>query len=192
MTAASDTTLQKRSLRRRLRSDRDALSAAHRADCAKHALQHLITWQRWAAATLVASYLPHESEFDPTLLTRAARDRGAETVCPRVHGKSMSFHHWHIGDGMEETIGGVLQPLPAAPAVDAAAIDLFLTPLLGCGDSGMRLGYGGGFYDRLFSGVGGFRLGVGFAMQRVSDWESEAHDQRLDGFLSEEGLILFE
>ena len=191
MTAASDTTLQKRSLRRRLRSDRDALSAAHRADCAKHALQHLITWQRWVAATMVASYLPHESEFDPTLLAQAARARGADIVCPRVNGKFMSFHYWQVGDGTEETIGGVLQPLAAAPAVDAATIDLFLTPLLGCGDRGMRLGYGGGFYDRLFAQVDGLRLGVGFALQRVSDWESEAHDQRLDGFLSEEGLTLF-
>ena len=192
MTSASDTALQKRTLREHLRSDRDALSETYRADCAKHALQHLLTWQPWAAATLIGSYLPHESEFDPTLLAQAARDRGADIVCPRVNGKSMSFHHWQAGDDAEATIGGVLQPLPAAPVVNAAAIDLFLTPLLGCGDSGMRLGYGGGFYDRLFALVGGLRLGVGFALQRVSDWESEAHDQRLDGFLSEEGLTLFD
>ena len=191
MTAASDTALQKRNLRGRLRSDRDALTAAYRADCAKYALQHLVTWHPWTAATLIGSYLPHESEFDPTLLAQAARARGAAIVCPRVNGKSMSFHHWQAGDEAEATIGGVLQPLPAAPVVDAAAIDLFLTPLLGCGDSGMRLGYGGGFYDRLFALGGGLRLGVGFALQRVSDWESEAHDQRLDGFLSEEGLTLF-
>ena len=191
MTAAPDPALQKRNLRGRLRSDRDALSAAYRADCAKHALQHLVTWQPWAAATLIGSYLPHESEFDPTLLAQAARDQGADIVCPRVNGKSMSFHHWQAGDEAEATIGGVLQPLPAAPVVDAAAIDLFLTPLLGCGDSGMRLGYGGGFYDRLFAQVGGLRLGGGYALQRVSDWESEAHDQRLDGFLSEESLTLF-
>ena len=191
MTSASDTALQKRTLREHLRSDRDALSETYRADCAKHALQHLLTWQPWAAATLIGSYLPHESEFDPTLLAQAARDRGADIVCPRVNGKSMSFHHWQAGDDAEATIGGVLQPLPAAPVVDATAIDLFLTPLLGCGDNGMRLGYGGGFYDRLFAQVGGLRLGVGFAFQRVSDWESEAHDQRLDGFLSEEGLTLF-
>lgn len=191
MIAASDTARPKRTLRRHLRSDRDALSAAHRADCANNALQHLVTWQPWATSTLVGSYLPHESEFDPSLLTQAARDRGAAIVCPRVNGRSMSFHHWQAGDDAEMTIGGILQPTPAAPIVDAAAIDLFLTPLLGCGDSGMRLGYGGGFYDRLFAQVSGFRLGVGFALQRVSDWESEAHDQRLDGFLSEEGLTLF-
>ena len=192
MTAAFDPVQQKRALRGRLRSDRDALSAAHRADCAKNALQHLVTWQPWAAATLIGSYLPHESEFDPTLLAQAARDHGADIVCPRVNGKSMSFHLWQADDGAESTIGGVQQPLPAAPMVDTAAIDLFLTPLLGCGESGMRLGYGGGFYDRLFAQVNGLRLGVGFALQRVSDWASEAHDQRLDGFLSEEGLTLFD
>ena len=146
----------------------------------------------WAAATLVGSYLPHESEFDPSLLAQDARDRGADIVCPRVNGKSMSFHYWQADDEAESTIGGVKQPLPAAPIVDTAAIDLFLTPLLGCGESGMRLGYGGGLYDRLFAQVGGLRLGVGFALQRVSDWASEAHDQRLDGFLSEEGLTLFD
>ena len=192
MAAAPDTVQQKRTLRRRLRSDRDRLSAAHRADCANNALQHLVTWQPWTASTLVGCYLPHESEFDPSLLAQAARDRGADIVCPRVNGRYMSFHHWQAGDDAEVTIGGVLQPIPAAPIVDAAAIHLFLTPLLGCGDSGMRLGYGGGFYDRLFAQVGGLRLGVGYALQRVSDWESEAHDQRLDGFLSEEGLTLFD
>jgi 5-formyltetrahydrofolate cyclo-ligase len=192
MTGASETTLEKRSLRRRLRSGRDAMTAAQRSDCARQALEHLVTWGPWTTATLVGSYLPHESEFDPTLLAQAARARGADIACPRVNGKFMSFHYWQVGDGTEESIGGVLQPLTAAPVVDAAAIDLFLTPLLGCGDSGMRLGYGGGFYDRLFAQVGGLRLGVGFALQRVSDWESEAHDQRLDGFLSEEGLTLFE
>ena len=73
MTAASDTALQKRNLRGRLRSDRDALRVAYRADCAKHALQHLVTWQPWTAATLIGSYLPHETECDPTLLAQAAR-----------------------------------------------------------------------------------------------------------------------
>ena len=92
MTGTSDTALEKRSVRRRLRSDRDALTAAQRADCAKHALEHLVTWGPWTTATLIGSYLPHESEFDPTLLAQAARDRGADTVCPRVNGKSISFH----------------------------------------------------------------------------------------------------
>ena len=154
-----------------------------------------MTWQPWTAATLIGSYLPHESEFDPTLLAQAARARGADIVCPRVDGKSLSFHHWQADDEAEATIGGVLQPLPTAPVVDAAAIDLFLTPLLGCGDSGMRLGYGGGFYDRTLSGLRAagrhvVALGIAYDGQLVDKVPTGPYDMRLDGVLTPSGLRL--
>ena len=139
----------------------------------------------------MASYLPNESEFDPTPLMLVAIQQGKRVACPRVVDKSLQFHRWEQGDPTESSIGGVLQPLGSADRVATQDVDLFITPLLGCGKSGMRLGYGGGFYDRLFTRVSGFRLGVGFAVQSVDDWEAEAHDQRLDGFLSDAGLTLF-
>ena len=79
----------------------------------------------------------------------------------------------------------------ASPAVTLSQIDLFITPMLACGDNGIRLGYGGGYYDRIFSEARGFRLGVGFSLQRVDGWETEPHDERLWGFLSERRLELF-
>ena len=139
----------------------------------------------------MASYLPHESEFDPTPLMSVAIQQGKRVACPRVVDKSLQFHRWEQDEPTEPGIGGVLQPLPSADRVATHDIDLFITPLLGCGKSGMRLCYGGGFYDRLFARVSGVRLGVGFDTQSLDDWEAEAHDQRLDGFLSEKGLTLF-
>jgi 5-formyltetrahydrofolate cyclo-ligase len=120
-----------------------------------------------------------------------ARERGVRVACPRVVGKTLQFHEWQAGDSTETTIGGVLQPKDSGSVIPAEDIDLFLTPLLGVGEHGIRLGYGGGFYDRLFAAVGGFRLGVGFAVQQVDRWEIEAHDQQLDAFLSEEGMTVF-
>ncbi len=181
----------KRRLRVQLRTERDALSAAQRAVFVDRALKHLLDWEPWQGARTVASYLPHESEFDPTPLMSLAIQQGKRVACPRVVDQSLQFHRWEQGDPTEPTIGGVLQPLGSADRVATQDIDLFITPLLGCGRSGMRLGYGGGFYDRLFERVSGFRLGVGFAVQSVDDWEAEAHDQRLDGFLSDAGLTLF-
>ncbi len=181
----------KRGVRRQLRAARDSLSPAQRQAYIQQANVHLTRWERWSAVKVVGSYLPHESEFDPIVLTRGARARGTRVACPRVMDKALCFHDWKEGDAVEATIGGVLQPTEAARTVRAEDIDLFLTPLLGCGEDGARLGYGGGFYDRLFAEVTGFRLGVGFALQRAADWETEAHDQRLHGFLCEEGLTLF-
>ena len=182
----------KRGLRRNLRTQRDALSAVYRANCADHASQILIDHSIWQSAQVVATYLPHQSEFDPTVITRCPVGAGKRFVYPRVVDQTLQFHEWHEGDIVETAIGGVLQPHASAAPCAIEDIDLFLTPLLGCGASGMRLGYGGGFYDRVFACAPGYRLGIGFAMQRVADWTAEAHDQRLNAFLSESGLVVFD
>ena len=182
----------KRGLRRQLRAQRNALSATRRTDCADRASQFLVDHSIWQSAKVVASYLPHESEFDPTVIARCAVAAGKRLVCPRVVDETLRFHDWREGDKVETAIGGVLQPQASAAPCATKDIDLFLTPLLGCGTSGMRLGYGGGFYDRVFACAPGYRLGIGFDLQRVSDWTAEDHDQRLNAFLSESGLVLFD
>ena len=189
--AQADSVAAKRALRAHLRAARDALTPDERGTLAEQARSYLNQCGAWRSARVIASYLPHQSEFDPCLLTEQARERNVKVVYPRVEGKNLSFREWQAGDATETTIGNVLQPAEATPAVATADIDLFITPLLGCGTSGIRLGYGGGFYDRVFADTSGFRLGVGFAIQRVTDWQTEPHDQALDGFLSEAGLTLF-
>jgi 5-formyltetrahydrofolate cyclo-ligase len=37
----------------------------------------------------------------------------------------------------------------------------------------------------------GFKLGVGYSLQRVTHVESEPHDVRLDGFIGEDGIEYF-
>ena len=187
----ADSVAAKRALRAHLRAARDALTPDERGTLVEQARSYLNQCDAWRSARVIASYLPHQSEFDPCLLTQEARERNVKVVYPRVEGKNLSFREWQADDATETTIGNVLQPAEGAPAVATTDIDLFITPLLGCGTSGIRLGYGGGFYDRVFADTSGFRLGVGFAIQRVTDWQPEPHDQALDGFLSEAGLMLF-
>ena len=181
----------KRALRAELRAARDALPLRQRQDCVRRANLHLESCIPWGEAHTIAGYLPHQSEFDPLAMMQDALARGVRVVCPRVVGKTLSFHEWQPGDPTETTIGGVNQPADRGSVISAEEINLFITPLLGVGKDGVRLGYGGGFYDRLFAQAGGFRLGVGYTMQRVNRCETEAHDQKLNAFLSEEGLTVF-
>ena len=140
----------------------------------------------------MASYLPHESEFDPTPLMSVAIQQGKRVACPRVVDKSLQFHRWEQGDPTEPTIGGVLQPLGSADRVATQDVDLFITPLLGCGKSGnearlrrrvLRSSFCAAYRAFVWAWV--------LRLQSVDDWEAEAHDQRLDGFLSDTGLTLF-
>ena len=181
----------KASTRKALRQMRNNLPVDRRRAAEGQSLTLLRQWQTWDQARVIASYLPHQSEFNPGGLTDDAATRGATIVYPRVTNGSLTFHGWNSGDPLEATIGGVNQPLASSPQVALSEIDLFITPMLACGNNGIRLGYGGGYYDRVFSEARGFRLGVGFSMQRIGGWETEPHDQRLWGFLSESRLELF-
>jgi 5-formyltetrahydrofolate cyclo-ligase len=186
----TDLKSEKIALRRTLRSARDQLTGEQRHRACQSAHKHLDNWPIWQSARVIASYLPHQSEFDPSGLL-AHRRPGSQVAYPRVVGTTLTFHLWQDGDASETIMGGVRQPVAAAIPVEIDTVDLFVTPLLGCGRTGMRLGYGGGFYDRLFVTARGFRLGVGYAQQYIGDWQEEAHDKPLNGFLSDSGLVLF-
>lgn len=74
------------------------------------------------------------------------------------------------------------------PAVEPARIDFAVCPLVAFEDSGSRLGYGGGNYDRLLAEIGPHALVVGaaFKEQRVPDKTipKEPHDKRLPAVVS--------
>ncbi len=46
---------------------------------------------------------------------------------------------------------GIQEPLPSLPTLGPEEVDLILVPAVACDYRGFRVGYGGGFYDRLFS-----------------------------------------
>ena len=178
-------------MRSTMRQKRDALTPDFRERAALAVSEALAHFGPWKSASVIASYMPLRSEFNAVALVQHALDRGVQVVYPRVNGKLLDFHFWRPGDPLEPSIGGVDQPLATSTQLNIDHIDLFLTPLLACGDQGIRLGYGGGFYDRLFTHARGFKLGLGFAVQRVAGWQTEPHDQRLDGFVSEVGVERF-
>ena len=65
-----------------------------------------------------------------------------------AHGLSISLCNFTDGSRVTRPSlpsAGFFQPLGSADRVATQDVDLFITPLLGCGKSGMRLGYGGGF-----------------------------------------------
>lgn len=154
-----------------------------------HALRQLPEWQH---AEVVASFLPTAEEIDPGVVDRTALKQGKQVAYPRVIGPgTMEFCLWAPGDELEVGPNKIRQPSPAAQSVPPEALEFLLVPLLACDQQGNRLGYGGGYYDRVLARTGGFRCGVGFDFQRVAVLPSEEHDQPLDGLLTAAGLERF-
>lgn len=78
---------------------------------------------------------------------------------------------------------------PRAPQIYTGEIDAVVVPGLGFTADGTRLGYGKGFYDRwLAAHPVPCRIGLAYAAQVLKTLPSEAHDERLDLLVTEDGI----
>ena len=59
------------------------------------------------------------------------------------------------------------------------------------GDEGVRLGYGGGFYDRTLAALKPrpYTVGIGYGHGYVPWLEAEPHDMPLDAMITEDGVF---
>lgn len=52
-----------------------------------------------------------------------------------------------------------------------------------------RIGYGGGFYDKILRKTNAFKIGVAFSFQIFKKLPLEIHDQKVDIIITEKGII---
>lgn len=140
----------------------------------------------------VAVYRAMGSEMDVAPLAQALLRQGRRLSLPVVvrRDEAMIFRRWTPGDPLEPDLAGCPSPLPLA---DTVVPDLVLVPLLAFDNTGARLGQGGGHYDRTLAqlrrSTAVLAIGLAYAGQRLDRLPIEAHDQGLDGILTESGYI---
>ena len=175
---------------------RKIYEALHHEEYAKritHFFHEWISGQK--SVFVVALYHPINSEINPLSLIEYL-DTKNKTIClPMVVNKKqpLIFKPWRPGKKMVIGHYGI-----SVPDNDQTLIpDLIICPLLAYDSKGMRLGYGGGFYDRT---IKYFRknkqvkyIGLAFSGQKsYHDLPSEVHDVPLDAVLTETGMDYFQ
>jgi 5-formyltetrahydrofolate cyclo-ligase len=77
--------------------------------------------------------------------------------------------------------------------VDVSVVEWVTVPGLAFNRQGDRLGYGGGYYDKLLAIMPkAIRVGVAFSTQMSSDIPLEHHDLRMDMLITEKETIAFD
>ncbi|MEM9809434.1 MAG: 5-formyltetrahydrofolate cyclo-ligase, partial [Cyanobacteria bacterium P01_D01_bin.56] len=114
---------------------------------------------------------------------------------PRCEGKAMFWHRWYAGEPLPLQKGtlGITEPHPTSPGIDPDKVDLILVPAVACDVKGYRLGYGGGYYDRMLSDprwANKPTIGIVFEYARLPSLPREPWDRPLDGICTESGLFL--
>jgi 5-formyltetrahydrofolate cyclo-ligase len=137
----------------------------------------------------VTSYVPLGSEADPSLLARAAVDRGCAIALPHVTTPTepMRFLAW---DTEASLVAGPFNL--QQPAHDATALvpDIILTPLVAFDAKLNRLGQGAGYYDRVFAAFpDARRIGVAWSVQQVDALPTDPWDLALQAIVTENDWI---
>jgi 5-formyltetrahydrofolate cyclo-ligase len=126
-----------------------------------------------------------------TALRRLLDDRGVRVVLPRVVDGDLILHGVGLGDALGRGYGGVLEPGPDLPVVPPESIDAFVVPGLLFDRRGVRLGRGGGHYDRLLARgrEGAVRVGLCYAERVVAELPVDPWDERVDVVVTDRDVI---
>jgi 5-formyltetrahydrofolate cyclo-ligase len=150
----------------------------------------------WNQADEVAAYMPVQGEVDVLPLIEELWARGARVLLPRCRPERTGEMELACPLGLEElTPGafGIMEPTPeACPAVRACEPGLVLLPGLAYDRKGMRLGFGGGYYDRLIaSGILGDALlaAPAYAFQVLEEIPSDPWDRPVSLIVTERETI---
>lgn len=178
----------KATLRKQLQAERQSLHDRHQRSV--HLQEVLRVWLVSRAENSIGAYWPIKGEFDalPALFRWTEAEPNRRIGLPVVdrETKQLRFHVWYPGCPMEEDAFGILKPKDT----EEFHPELLLVPCVGYGPSGLRLGYGGGFYDRTLASLDPmpFTAGLGFSHGFIPWLKGEPHDVPLDAMLTEDGL----
>ena len=182
--------MSKAELRKKLRGIRHSFSQSDSQSTSKEICNKIKELSWFVDAKTVALFVPIRDEIDLRYLFEEGNKR---LVLPLVRSKqTLSFHLVDDLSSLKKGSYDILEPQPEVhPLVATEDIDLFLVPGLGFSKTGERIGYGGGYYDRILSQKreDAPSLGVGFDFQIVETGFSEEHDISLNGVLTEKRVL---
>ena len=180
---------KKTRLREALLRARRELAPADRAAAAAAIEKAVIVWWETQRPPSLGVYWPIRGEPDFRSLYAALHARGVQLALPLVDdadiARPLRFLAWTPGEALREDRFGAAAPASGL-ALEPAAL---LIPCVGFNAQRVRLGYGGGFYDRLLARTPRpLTLGVAYDCVEAR-FDGEAHDIALDAIVTESRLL---
>ena len=172
----------KAALRARMRELRAGFAPDVRAAESAAAAQRAVALPEVAGARVVVGYHALAEELDPSPLLTLLRERGARVALPRVSAPGELTLHWV--EGNDELLAGslgIMEPAADGPGPGLDVIDLVIVPGIAFDAHGRRLGFGGGFYDRLLARLSATTrtVAIAYDVQVVAEVPSGECDHRV-------------
>ena len=150
----------------------------------------LRVWLVTRKETSIGGYWPIKGEFDPlpALYRWSEADAQRRIGLPVVDktAGTLRFHVWFPGCPMEPDA----YDIPKPKGTQEFHPQMLLVPCVGFGQHGVRLGYGGGFYDRTAAGLQPrpYVVGLAYSTGFVRGLKPRPNDLAVDALLTEQGV----
>lgn len=175
---------EKKRLRRQVREELAALPDAVRKAQDKALFKAFLSLDGVKNAKTVLVYWGVEPESATTDLIGALLAYGKKVALPRcLPDKAMEIRSYR-GGRLTRNAYGIPEPGEDCPLVDKADVDAALVPALCYDRKGIRLGRGGGYYDRWLDGYTGLSVGMCYKELLRESLPREEHDRPVKLLLS--------
>ena len=151
-------------------------------------------WLVGSKHEVIGAYWPIKGEFDPLPALYRWTEGAPDQINRRIGlpvadrtTKSLRFHVWYPGCPTELDAYDIPKPKDTEEFVP----EILVVPCLGFGPGGVRLGYGGGFFDRTLASLTPrpVTVGVSFTHGFLPLLRAGPQDLPLDTMLTEDGVM---
>lgn len=190
------TQAMKQAIRQRIIAARQQMAEQERARLGRDIAARIAGLEAYRTAGTVLAYMNFGAEFAAEVLVQQALCEGKHVLLPKVNRATNELDVYRVADLQHDVAPGlwdIREPLAErCTRVNALeAVDFILLPGVAFGRDGARLGYGGGFYDKLLARVTHKpALAAGaYAMQIVEGIPQEATDRKVEWLVTENETI---
>ena len=157
--------------------------------------QNLVQLASDLGSRSIAAYLSTPDEPGTREFLAWACERGIRVLLPVSRDDGLL--DWATYDGNEEDVDLLGMPTPTSELLGPIAInsvDLIVVPAASVDRSGMRMGWGRGYFDRTLGSMEACPpvYAVIFDDELVEALPSERHDQPVDGVVTPSGIVAFD
>ncbi len=191
----------KQAIRQRIIVDREQLPVTLRAQFSSGISQRILHMPVYQAARTVLGYMSFGAEFVSDSLMQQVLADGKQLLLPKVNLATKELDLYRVTDLQHDLapgLWGIREPLlEQCVRVDTLEeVDFALLPGVAFGRDGARLGYGGGFYDKLLArindGDGAHRpalVAAAYTIQMVAGIPQEDTDRKVEWLVTENETI---
>ena len=139
---------------------------------------------------VIGGYFPINYEVDDLEILKEFDKKKYQVSLPVIKKKfEMNFYKWSFNEPLKINMYGIPEP----EKIKLVYPDVILVPLVAFDKKLNRLGYGGGYYDRLIKKLSEkkniLKIGLALSAQKINNVPTNEHDKKLDYIVTDKYII---